>query len=224
MSIEVASQKFLFTPSVTLSLTRDELWKLTEGDVLMARTQTTVPFSHNHLHDLESLWWVALWVVMYNNFSKSEATTSGDRPDRPPFRLTDAQCQLGLAEKLFSPNLVDHRDVFIISEEFQENYNKLPINKKPIYQALNYLRELLIMGYEDIEKTYPQSVDPTVLNSNIYKEFKNVFSSYGFKDSNYTLDFIPEIYETLSNPKRPRSESTNDTELGAAAQKSRRKY
>jgi len=26
------------------------------------------PFVHIHLHDLESLWWVVVWIVFYNDF------------------------------------------------------------------------------------------------------------------------------------------------------------
>jgi hypothetical protein len=48
MSIEVAAQEFLFPHVEEPTLTEHE---------------GTVPFSHNHLHDLESLWWVAAWVV-----------------------------------------------------------------------------------------------------------------------------------------------------------------
>lgn len=74
MSIEVDTQAFLFyTPS-------DKTYYLTHNEFLSTKkkedktkaesphTQTRVQFSHNHLHDLESLWWVAVWVVMYNNF------------------------------------------------------------------------------------------------------------------------------------------------------------
>ena len=217
MSIEVASQMFLFTPSVTPSLTDNGLWGPTEKHVETAQTQTTVPFSHNHLHDLESLWWVALWVVMYNNFLEPEATTSSDPPDRPPFQLTDVLRQLDLANNLFPPILTSRTQSFLT---FRKNHDELPINKKHIYRSLNYLREILIRGYKDIEEGYPQSVDPTVLNSNIYEQLKDFFSRYSSEDSNYTLDFIPEIYITLSNPKRPRSESMTDT---GAASKSQRK-
>jgi hypothetical protein len=78
MSIEVATQGFLFIPSDPgpSSTEFDDFFSATKQGVGMP--QTKVPFSHNHLHDLESLWWVAVWVVFYNYFL--EATPSRDRP------------------------------------------------------------------------------------------------------------------------------------------------
>jgi hypothetical protein len=52
MSIEVAAQEFLFIP-FNPGPSSAELAEATEQDEGMA--QTEVPFSHNHLHDLESL-------------------------------------------------------------------------------------------------------------------------------------------------------------------------
>jgi len=36
----------------------------------MQNEPAAVLFSHNHLHDLESLWWVAVWMVFYHHLSK----------------------------------------------------------------------------------------------------------------------------------------------------------
>ena len=221
MSIEVAAQEFLFNASSDRTYsTREELSHAIAQRREVA--QTTVPFFHNHLHDLESLWWVAVWVVMYNHFSTPEETTSLDAPDRPPFNLTDARRQLELAQNLFPPALNNNsrRDGFQISGSFQRNYDGLPENKKRIYLSLNLLREALIFDYKVIEADYPRSVDPRASSNDIYEDFRTAFSLYTDDDFKFALDFIPEIYETLSNPKRPLSESTKEARV---AQKSRRK-
>ena len=87
MSIEVAAQKFLFKTSDPISsgLNFEQLLSAVESDEGM--TQTKIPFFHNHLHDLESLWWVAVWVVFYNNFSEPN----------PSFTFRDAEYQFHLA-------------------------------------------------------------------------------------------------------------------------------
>ena len=61
MSIEVAAQKFLFPPSEPESTEFDELVDPTEEKIgASGQPETEATFSHNHLHDLESLWWVAV--------------------------------------------------------------------------------------------------------------------------------------------------------------------
>jgi hypothetical protein len=75
MAIEVTAQEFLFDSD-----------PFTERDKVMEQgietVQTEVPFCHNHLHDLESLWWVAVWVVFH---STSESHGHGkDLPVNSP--------------------------------------------------------------------------------------------------------------------------------------------
>lgn len=117
-------------------------------------------------------------------------------------------------------NTISRCNGFQRSDFFQKDFNKLPENKMPIYGSLDFLRKFLIIGYKAIEANYPQSIDLTAPSNNIYEEFKATFSFYTSDDFNFTLDFIPEIYNMLLNPKHPWSESMNETR---AAQKSWRK-
>jgi len=221
MSIEVAAQTFLFCPSDPgLSLSElDEFVSATEQDEGTA--QTEVPFSHNHLHDLESLWWVAVWVVFYNYFSKGTSTR-----DRPSFVLQDVQDHLKLARILFPPVFESATRIrgFQLSKSFQKICDGLPRNKKAISERLNLLRRLLIRDYSAIEAGYPLSVDSNSSNDEIYDGFTRLFSRSKTDSHDLVLDFIPDFYEKLSkgeNPKRPRSESMNDTP--GVARKTRRK-
>jgi hypothetical protein len=207
MSIEVAAQDFLFYPSDPgpSSTGLDETTKQDEGTA-----ETEVSFSHNHLHDLESLWWVAVWVVFYNYFS--EETPSHDRPS---FTLKDAQGQLKLAGTLFPPILDSstRRHGFQL-RKFQNLCDQLPRNKKPIYDRLNLLRRIIISHYSVIEAGYPLSVDPNSSKDDIYNNFIRVFSTLKTVSHDLVLDFIPNIWAKLSkeeHSKRPRSESMNDT-------------
>ena len=122
MSTEVAAQLFLFTPSrpAAGSSGFDKFLSAMKWDEGMAKIH--VPFSHNHLHDLESLWWVAVWVVFNHSFSKG----SGDR-----LTLQDANDQLYLAKKLFPPvvNSSTRQNNFKIDGSFLEICEKLPENK-----------------------------------------------------------------------------------------------
>jgi hypothetical protein len=103
MSIEVAAQEFLFLPpSDDVDIT-DFMEDFTSTSDIQNPT-SAVPFSHNYLHDLESLWWVAVWLVLFNHFSKAQGLG-----DEPPFELSDAEHQLRLAEVLF-PSVLKSAD------------------------------------------------------------------------------------------------------------------
>ena len=211
MSIEAAAHKFLFRPSV-----RSSVASSSNFDQLLAamkkRKVPEIPFFHNHLHDLESLWWVAVWVIFYNDFSEPE----------PSFTFQDAQLRLGLARKLFPPSYKDctRRDCLQSSFNFTEICKTLPLNKEDIYNSLDLLRGLLLDHYEAVEKGCPQSIDLDASKGDIYDVFKLGFSKLQTLSDGLVLHSVPEIYSRLL--KRPRSESTNDT--GAGQQKSARKY
>ena len=210
MSIEVAAQDFLFVPSEP-RLRPIELDEETEQDEGTA--QTEVPFSHNHLHDLESLWWVAVWMVFYNHFSKSQQ--SGEEPLSS---LLDAQRQLKLAGTLFPTYMksIDRRDGF--QRSFLKTCGDLPSSKKAICAYLNALRRVIIRNYVLIESKLPQTVDLNASMDDIYEKFTEVFATSKEKYADFSLAFIPDIHAQLRvNLKRARAESTNDT--GVVTQK-----
>jgi hypothetical protein len=205
MSIEVTSQSFLFPPA-------NPEPRLTLKEVLHAARQnkgkarrTEVSFSHNHLHDLESLWWVAVWMVFYNYFS--------DEGTSPSVTRRDASEQLRLAETLF-PLWFDsfsRHDGFKDPWMFKNTCAKLPSNKATATRALNFFRQLLISHYCAVEKEYTESVDLGSSEDDIYDLFVRVFSKLETHSHGLKLDFIPTIYEELSakgeSSKHPRSES-----------------
>ena len=210
MSIEVAAQKYLFIPSDPgpSSTEVDELAGVTVQDV--GPTRTKVPFSHNHLHDLESLWWAAFWMVFYNYVSGGTASRDG-----PSFTLQDAKNQLNIAENLF-PLTTDsstRMDSFKIDELFLEVCEKLPDKKTAIYTRLNLLRRLLVRDYEAIESGYPRSIKVNASNDDIYDIFTRIFSALKTITYGLVLDSIRKIFVKRSKEvnKSPRSESTNDT-------------
>ena len=217
MSIEVAAQSFLFPPPRPgLGLNDfDDFVKAIESD----KAPTGVPFSHNHLHDLESLWWVAVWVVFHNNFFGGKS--SGDHPS---ITLQDAESQVQLARTLFPPVLksTDRLVGFQSSESFKKACDGLPRSKKAICARLNGLREFLTNQYKVIEAGYPLSVDPSASNDEIYEIFTRVFSTSKTDSHGLELDYIPGIFAKLSkeeNMKRTRSKSTTD---GGVARKNPR--
>ena len=202
MSIEVAVQSFLFKPPPSSNATAVDQLRMAKK-IGKARGLTEVLFSHNHLHDLESLWWVAVWVVFYNHFSPS-----GDQ-----FTLRDAEDQLKKARILFPPmECITRPNAFRDSQSFREACVLHP-NKKRIYFGLNLLRERLIKDYSAIEEGLPLSIRLESSEDDIYDDFAGLFLAMKEVSPDLMLDFIPGIYATLlkeAKSKRSRSESTND--------------
>ena len=202
MSIEVAVQSFLFKPPPSSNATAVDQWRMAKK-IGEAWGPTEVLFFHNHLHDLESLWWVAVWVVFYNHFSPS-----GDQ-----FTLRDAEDQLKKARILFPPMVgsTTRRDAFQGSELFKKACDLLHPNKKSVYLGLKILREQLIKHYNAVEKELPLSIRLEFSEDDIYDDFAGLFLNLKEDSPDLMLDFIPGIYTKLyKESKRPRSESTND--------------
>jgi Fungal protein kinase len=213
MSIEVAAQTFLFRPpSPRDSASADEMIQRAET---IQNVTASVPFSHNHLHDLESLWWVAVWMVFYNYFS--EVLLSDDRP----LKLTDVEKQLKLARTLFPLSLKSFDRLVGFQTSFRDTCVGLPSNKKTICYHLDSARAILIKHYKIVESTLPQSIEPNASKNEIYEDFTKFFSASRDASRDMLLDFIPKIYTKLKKGKRPRSESTSDT--GVAQKTPRRK-
>ena len=198
MSIEAAAQMFLFAPRAKSSFDEESYsaWEQERG-----LAQTEIPFFHNHLHDLESLWWVAVWMVFHNHISEAE----------PSFTLPDVKHRLDQARKLFPPAFnYDTRLLGFQTQAFLKACAGLPDDKTAIYKSLDHLRQVLIDDYESIEARYP-FIDLNASQVDIYGMFTKIFTTIKTHSDGLVLHSIPAIYATLLNPKRPRSESTNDT-------------
>jgi len=205
MSIEVAAQKFLFPPSEPELTELDEVLNAMKKKTgAPSQPKTKAPFSHNHLHDLESLWWVAVWVVFYNDFP-----TSGNRPS---LTIQDTKDQIKQAQKLFPPvsDSATRLLGFQRPSEFRDICEQLPPEKGHLYDILDVLRRVLIRNYKAIEANLPLPINPQDTDDTIYDHFTNLFSGVKTSSDDLVLDFIPEIYAKLLKSKRPRSESTND--------------
>jgi hypothetical protein len=157
------------------------------------------------MHDLESLWWVAVWIVFYSHFWKSQQFG-----EEPLSSLLDAQRQLELA-RTPPPTYMkstDRRDGF--QRSFLKTCGDLPSSKKAICTYLNALRQVIIRNYVLIESKLPQTVSLSAFMDDIYKKFNEVFATSKEKYSDFGLAFIPDIHAQLGvNLKRARAESTN---------------
>jgi hypothetical protein len=192
MSIEVAEQAFLFRISDPVTTYREHRQRASSG--AKQSVASKVPFSHNYLHDLESLWWVAIRVVFYNHFYLKSPLD-----DHPQFELKDVGRQVKLAQRLFPPTLknTDRQNGF--RSTFLEKYVGLPDNKTTMVTSPDYLRLILIKRYEVVESALPLalSFSPNSSEDRIYEEFQEVFSASKDDTRDLLPDFILPIYVKL---------------------------
>jgi hypothetical protein len=134
MLLEVAVQKFLFQPHFDKDVNITDFMQDIQSTSGIQNSTITVPFYHNHLNDLESLWWVAVWLVFYNCFSKAQGS-DGEHL----FKCTDAEHQLKLAQ-IILPSILKNTDCQDGLEIlFQDRNVGLPCNKAVICGDLNNL-------------------------------------------------------------------------------------
>lgn len=163
-------------------------------------------FLPNHLHDLESLWWVANWVAFYNHIIPMPANITKKYVSELQKSTDDL---LKEANKIFIPTseMLSRRQEFLMNLTSYTTVEDLPWPNNEILTELLDLRGHLCRHYRDIEIT-PGTVDPSSSDYEIYDRFTETFSTKiqdnykGFK-----LIFIPGLHK--HKKVRPRSESPN---------------
>jgi len=212
MSIEVAAHEFLFEaiqPGETIDPRerKQRNRQLGASNATQDNWPTNISFAYNHLHDLESLWWVAVWIVFYNQFRDPR------QPNEEPISdLDEVEDRLQLAQILFPPSMlyISRRDNF--QKFFLKVCKELPSNKRTITNDFDVLRRNLIQHYVKVEAKLPQSIDLTASKDDIYEDFKNTFTLSREDYLDVTMTFIPDIHTQLGeSSKRRKVESDNDT-------------
>ena len=194
MPVEVVEQDYLFLPVVDtdISETLDLLTEI-ESETLMAKS--TVPWTHNYLHDLEALWWVATWIVANHCFSMPNDSHS-DLCETPE----------SLRVALFPPTLMNSRRQNCFIHGFSK-IAAVPQTHKQVFLALEGLRRSLTQQYRKIQSMLPRSINLDTSDNMIYKVFKDIFKSLELSP-NYTLISIPQLHAEITNSKREREDLT----------------
>ncbi|KAJ3985486.1 hypothetical protein F5890DRAFT_1409428 [Lentinula detonsa] len=106
-----------------------------------------VPFAYNPLHDLESVWWIIVYVLFFND----DVSVSSSDPTHRQRKM----------QELFHGRLdVNDRQVFL------RDFNRLPDAQcylspsfGPALAILTELADVLTTAYANSEKTYPTKID-----------------------------------------------------------------
>ncbi|KAI0701179.1 hypothetical protein BC835DRAFT_1440239 [Cytidiella melzeri] len=107
------------------------------------------PFQHNPLHDIESLWWLTVYLTLYRT-----ADIAGDTNVR-----RKAQ------HDYYSHILIDHdarRAAFLLEDDFADNNGCLHPILQPIADALERARQFIANRYKEVEEGNINDIDHTV--------------------------------------------------------------
>ncbi|KAL5479078.1 hypothetical protein ACEPAI_2366 [Sanghuangporus weigelae] len=128
-------------------------------DVLLARLSSwaglsvkeiveklSFPFFHNDLHDLESIWWIATWVLFFNRVCRDLSDEEQDY-----YRLLAAKAIFHIAG---SPT--DRTLFFQTPTVFEEQTAWVPDELRDMTRFLNAIRRILLVSYEKFEKELPE--------------------------------------------------------------------
>ncbi|KAL5520224.1 hypothetical protein ACEPAG_9437 [Sanghuangporus baumii] len=107
-------------------------------------------FFHNDLHDLESLWWVAIWELFFNR-KCSEVVCEGEHVEE------QGRMRLIAADTLFHvPGATGERSLFFRRKSvYYEKTEWIPDQLLDIQEILDDARVVLLQKYIDFEAEFP---------------------------------------------------------------------
>ena len=143
-------------------------------------------------------------MVIYNNFCT---------PEKVPADLKEVEDQLMQARNLCPLSM----ELMGCSYFFLDFSSVMCHNEKPLkaipFQILNKLGQQLLWWYWEVESTLPQFVNLNACVDYLYSVTINAFKIILQKSPNYTLVFLPGVYEKLRRClKQPRAKTINDPE------------
>ncbi|KAL5479067.1 hypothetical protein ACEPAI_2355 [Sanghuangporus weigelae] len=140
IAVEAADRTYGLLPRVDRVALDAELTAMEEGRwedaALLRNSRRPLPFSHNDLHDLESLWWIAIWELFYHDEGlKSDA-------EHPYDKGRDEQRKLAAAELFPRSSETDDRRCFLQSGAYYcSSLAWMPDRLHNVKAALNALRK-----------------------------------------------------------------------------------
>lgn len=164
MSSEAIKCQFLFPADISRDRLRDLLKSKATVSTATPRPSRTGGFFHYDLHDLESLWWVAIWILIFNRDGKVASDHGGQHDSWRRFAL-----------KLFPrTHATENRQDFFLGRNIQEEAVALmPESFHGIFKLLCVLAGSLVGRYEAFERGFPRRMWETL--EGIQEDFFEVF-------------------------------------------------
>ncbi|THH28680.1 hypothetical protein EUX98_g5509 [Antrodiella citrinella] len=130
------------------------------------------PPLHNYLHDIEGIWWIAIWILFYT-IPLAVASSTINTASKLP--------QEAVADELFPDNLhgSSQRTSFFTSfDAIEENIDLLPRDYKPVMLLMIQAHRVLVNMYQQIEDpAFPERIFQHDAFSSIYPQIIFIFGS-----------------------------------------------
>ncbi|KAJ3782191.1 hypothetical protein GGU10DRAFT_335752 [Lentinula aff. detonsa] len=193
MAAETLVHRYLFTPGNRKL--KDNAHKKIDFDLVKKSVSKTrvavpiVPFAHNPLHDLESVWWIIVYVLFFNDDDSKNAND--------PMRR-----QMTMHELFHGRLDVNDREVFLRDfNRLPDAQSYLPPSFSPALEILTELAEVLTTAYINSEKKYPAGIDEQYFM--VHNDFLDPLLSEEYMDS---LGDITLVQVKENSKKRTTSE------------------
>ncbi|KAL5479070.1 hypothetical protein ACEPAI_2358 [Sanghuangporus weigelae] len=184
MAVEASRREFIYLPERCCDVPDldDPAWH--EKEEVFGAMQTFVscpPFFHHDIHDLESLWWIAVWIFFTYFVAFGQAAEEGISEEQHLKRRH-------IYERIFPRNgRVDDRGLFLDNRRlFELMVLWIPRHLFRIKNALNALRGLLTQKYREFESKFPET--EVHLFDEVHDMFRVVFTKCRetFRDAELT--------------------------------------
>ena len=203
MAAEIALQSYLFLPPKERdTFERIRRRMLGGGGDPLSDSETEEVLWANYLHDLESIWWILIWVLF--NFKKAtniESTTS-------TYHLQVKE-KGGAYEELF-PQDFDHlkRQTFLQQRRtFESKMGKASCSLPEIYNIAASMRESLCFAYDEEEKKLVKDLPIKLVDGGmLHKELLKILGYFPDECTNliHVSDVPSDSVINRRSLKRPR--------------------
>lgn len=139
MAIEVMPMRFFFHPQPDWIPTLDEQREVVEK----------FPFSYNAIHDIESAWWVGIWMLFFHvpKGHTESSQISRKRKDETDWLFPGT---FNFARRL---EMFQYRHTFSLSTE-----EWIPEEFLPASRVFDHVRLWILNFYRNLEKTFPDGL------------------------------------------------------------------
>ena len=199
MSVEALRHAYLFRPKKP----NRRIGQLFQSPSARAQAKSggtdrksVAPFQYNPLHDLESLWWVLVYLLF-------RRPTNIDDDTRERYEE-----QLRYFDSAFTDELMDRLEMFQDQTKFSEGFTTLHDLMKPVAELLDWTRQNLVIQYFNSEEQDVTQID--------HKVGRKVAKSMA-KDCKATAKmFRGDADVTLCELRSPPRRNLNPEQPGAA--------
>ncbi|KAJ3718723.1 hypothetical protein C8R42DRAFT_643802 [Lentinula raphanica] len=148
-------------------------------DLPIPVSTSKLPFSHNPLHDLESVWWIIVYVLF---FDEDEARSCRDPESRQTMMNELFHGQLEFGSRLHFLRDMSQGHMVAVEKCLSSSF-------APAVKLLAALASILVDAYEDSESTLPSKIDEKPLN--IHTDFMDPFLTDYYMGPLSTIKLVP---------------------------------